>query len=122
MKKQTAIITLTDHNFSHQVLENAQPSVVHFITDWSGSSDIMTFIIDDLAPEYSNEVTFAKIDADKHRQSAMKFGIESVPTLLFFNHGRVVDQTMGMISKSELADKLKALLHNMEPSVSSSME
>ena len=110
MEKQTAIITLTDKNFNRQVLENLQPFVVHFRANWSGSSEIMTSIIDDLALEYSGEVLFGKIDADEHSQIAVKFGIECVPTLLFIHHGRVVDQTMGMISKSELADKLKALL------------
>ena len=70
----------------------------------------MNSIIDDLALVYSGEVTFGKIDADECCQLAMQFGIESVPTLLFFNNGKVVDQIRGMISKSELSNKLAALL------------
>ena len=111
MTKQSTTITLTDNNFSGQVLKNLQPSVVHFKTTWSGSSDIMTCIIDDLALVNAGKVTFGKIDADEHSQIAAQFGIESIPTLLFFTNGKVVDQTLGMISKSELSDKLKALLH-----------
>ena len=111
MTKQPTTITLTDGNFNDQVLENLQPSVVHFRTTWSGSSDTMTCIIDDLAPVYSGKVTFGEIDADEYSEIAVQFGIESVPTLLFFNNGKVVDQILGMISRSELSDKLKTLLH-----------
>ncbi len=110
MKNKAGLLALTDKNFNHEVLENLQPVLVQFSTNWSGSSDIMTPIIEELALEFSGEVAFGKIEADKYSQIAMKFGIESVPALLFFNHGRVVDQTTGMISKSELAEKLKALL------------
>ena len=110
MKNKANLLTMTDKNFNHQVLENHQPVLVHFGTIWSGSSDIMTSIIEKLALEFFGEVKFGKIDADKYGQIAMKFGIESVPTLIFFNHGRVVDRTSGVISKSELTDKLIALL------------
>lgn len=101
---------LTDKNFNHQVLENLQPVLVHFRANWSGSSDIMTAIIEKLSLEFFGKVKFGKIDADRYDQIAMKFGIKSVPTLIFFNHGRVVDRTTGVISKSELTNKLKALL------------
>ncbi|MCH8873843.1 thiol reductase thioredoxin [candidate division KSB1 bacterium] len=110
MKKKANLLALTDKNFNHQVLENLQPVLVHFRTDWSGSSDIITPIIEELALKFAGEVSFGKLDTDNHNQIAMKFGIESVPTLIFFNHGRVVDRTNGVISKSELTNKLKALL------------
>ncbi len=110
MKNKASLLTITDKNFNHQVLENLQPVLVHFAANWSGSSDIMTPIIEDLALKFTGEVAFGQIDSDKYGQIAMKFGIESAPTLLFFNHGRVVDRTTGVISKSELRNKLKALL------------
>ena len=110
MKNKANILTLTDKNFNHQVLENLHPVLVHFKANWSGSSDIMTPIIEGLALEFSGEVAFGQIDADKYGQIATKFGVESIPTLIFFNHGRVVDRTTGVISKSELTNKLKALL------------
>lgn len=109
VKQQTATITLTDKYFNQHGLESSRPFVVHFSTDWSGSSDIMTCIIDDLALEYADQITFGKIDADEHSQIAVRFGIESVPTLLFFNNGRIIDQITGMVAKRELADKLKTL-------------
>ena len=112
MQQQTTTTGLTDKNFNCQVLENLHPFVVHFKANWSGSSDIMTCIMDDLARVYSGKITFGEIDADKHRQIALKFGITSIPTLLFFNKGKVNDQSIGIISKRELLDKLKALLHD----------
>ena len=110
MKNNPNVLILTANNFNHQVLENNQPVLVHFRADWSGSSDIMTPIIEGLALEFSGNVAFGQIDADKYGQIAIKFGVESIPTLIFFNHGRVVDRTTGVISKSELTNKLKALL------------
>ena len=110
MKKKANLPALTDKNFNRQVLENLQPVLVHFRTDWSGSSDIITPIIEELELTFAGEVSFGQLDTDNHNQIAMKFGIESVPTLIFFNHGRVVDRTNGVISKSELTNKLKALL------------
>ena len=110
MKNHPNVLILTDKNFNHHVLENNQPVLVHFMANWSGSSEIMTPIIEELSVEFSNEFTFGQIDSDKYGQIAMKSGVESVPTLVFFNHGRVVDRTTGVISKSELTNKLKALL------------
>ena len=110
MKNKASLLTITDKNFNHQVLENLQPVLVYFVANWSGSSDIMTPIIEELALKFTGEVAFGQIDSDKYGQIAMKFGVVSVPNLIFFNHGRVVDRTTGVISKSELADKLKALL------------
>ncbi len=110
MKKKANLLILSDENFNQRVLENLQPVSVHFCTRWSGSSDILTPIIEGLALEFSGEVAFGQIDADKYGQIATKFGVESIPTLIFFNHGRVVDRTTGVISKSELTKKLKALL------------
>ena len=65
MKKKANLLALTDKNFNHQVLENLQPVLVHFRTDWSGSSDIITPIIEELAVEFADEVKFGKIDADR---------------------------------------------------------
>ncbi len=109
MKNKASLLTLTDKNFNHQVLENVQPVLVHFRTDWSGTSYIITAIIEELALQFSGKVAFGTIDIDAHSQVAKKFGIASVPTLLFFCNGRVIDRITGVISKSELIDKLKSL-------------
>lgn len=110
MKKKASLLKLTNENFNHRVLENVLPVLVLFSASWSGSSDILTPIIEELALEFSGKVISAKIDTDKYSEICLKFGIEAVPTLLFFKNGRVVDRLTGVISKSEVANKLKALL------------
>jgi len=109
--KNKAII-LTNENFNHRVLENVLPVMVLFSASWSGSSDIMTPIIEQLALEFSSKLAFAKIDADKYGEISVKLGIDSVPTLLFFKNGRVVDRLTGVISKGKLGEKLKSLLEH----------
>lgn len=104
------MLVLTDKNFNHQALENLRPVLVHFCTRWSGSSDIMAAIIEDLAFEFSGEIAIGELDTDKFCQAGEKLGVDCIPTLLFFNNSRVVDRITGVVSKGELADRLKALL------------
>ena len=110
MINQAPVITLTETNFGSQVLETSQPVVVCFSADWSGSADIDNLIVDDLAAEFSGKVTFGNVDSDKHRQLAERMGVASIPTLLLFNRGLVVDMIEGIISRSELAEKIEAQL------------
>ncbi len=110
MKEKTNVLVLTDKNFNRQVLESLHPVMVLFCTRWSGSSDIMAAIIEELAFEFSREIAFGEIDTDRFGQPGKKLGVDCIPTLLLFNNGRVVDWIAGVVSKAELADRLKALL------------
>ena len=110
MKKQTDTVTLTDGDFNRQVLEYPHPVVVCFTANWSGSSDIMLPIVDDLAERFAGKVRFGKIDADKNRRLAAELGVASVPTLVLFRKGSVVEIIQGVISGSELAEKVRAQL------------
>lgn len=112
MKKNTNMHILTDKNFNHQVLESLQPVLVLFCTCWSGSSDIMAVIIEELAFEFSGEIMIGEIDTDKFGQPGKNLSVDCIPTLLFFNNGRVVDRVVGVVSKAELADRLKVLLQD----------
>lgn len=110
MKKKTNMIALTDKNFNYQVLESTQPVLVKFGTNWCGPCHIMIPIIEELAMEYSGKVKFCNLDVDQFPETAKKFGVRTIPTLLIFKNGRILDQATGVTSKNELADKLKALL------------
>ncbi len=101
------VITLTDAKF---VLENPQPVVVYFSADWSGSANIVSLIVDDLAGRFSGKATFVTVDFDRQRQLAQRMGVASIPTLLLFCNGRAVDKVEGMISRSELAERIEAHL------------
>jgi thioredoxin 1 len=108
--RQTIVITLTDKTFDRDALANLLPVLVMFEAGWSGPSHIMTPIIADMAKTFSGKITFAKLDVDNEPRTAKTFGVVSVPVLLFFKNGSVVDRTTGAISKSELANKLDRLL------------
>ncbi len=69
-------------------------------------------IIEELAVEFSGEVEFCKLDVDQYPETAKKFDVRIAPTLLIFKNGRILDQETGVIAKSELAGKLKALLEH----------
>ncbi len=110
MKNKTSLLNLTNENFRHQVLENPHLVLVKFGASWSGPCHILTPIIEELVATFSDKVDFCRMDVDKFPEITKKFNIQCIPTLLFFNTGKVVEQTTGVISKSELEKKLLALL------------
>ncbi len=112
MKNRTRPMILSDKNFDHHVLENPKPGVVHFRANWSGSSDIVAAILDDLAHDFQSKVAFGAVDIDENALLAKKLGVGAVPTLLFFKNGGVVDSIKGVISKDELAGKIETLCAN----------
>lgn len=110
MKKNTNHITLTDANFKKEVLENSDPVLVDFWADWCGPCHIIAPSIEELAGEYKDRIKVGKLEVDNNPQIAGKYGIRSIPSLLFFKKGQIVDQVTGVLPKKELSDKLNSLL------------
>jgi thioredoxin 1 len=96
------IVTLTDSNFSEQVLKSATPTVVDFWAEWCGPCKMLGPVLDELAGEYDGKVKIGKVNIDEFQQLAINYGINSIPTLLFFKNGQVADQVIGMRSKRDL--------------------
>lgn len=96
------IVTLTDANFSEQVLKSATPVVVDFWAEWCGPCKMLAPVLDELAGEYDGKVKIGKVNIDEFQQLAINYGINSIPTLLFFKNGQVADQVIGMRSKRDL--------------------
>jgi thioredoxin 1 len=96
------IVTLTDGNFSQEVLSSATPVVVDFWAEWCGPCKMIAPVLDELAGEYDGKVKIGKVNIDDHQQLAINYGINSIPTLLFFKGGKVVEQIVGMKSKRDL--------------------
>lgn len=109
MSEQTATITLTDQTFAGTVRESTQPLLVDFWAEWCGPCHVMGPIIEELAAELAGAVTVAKVNVDDYPQLASQFAIHSIPTLLMFKHGQVVDKAVGVVSKQALRAKLEAL-------------
>jgi thioredoxin 1 len=96
------IVTLTDANFSEQVLKSSTPVLVDFWAEWCGPCKMIAPVLDELAGEYDGKVKIGKVNIDEHQQLAINYGINSIPTLLFFKNGQVADQVVGMRSKRDL--------------------
>jgi thioredoxin 1 len=96
------IVTLTDVNFSEQVLKSSTPVLVDFWAEWCGPCKMIAPVLDELAGEYGGKVKIGKVNIDDHQQLAINYGINSIPTLLFFKNGQVADQIVGMRSKRDL--------------------
>jgi thioredoxin 1 len=99
-------IEVTDANFKHEVLESATPVLVDFWAEWCGPCKMIAPVVEQLATEYEGKLKVGKVDVDTNQQTAMQFGIRSIPTLLVFKNGKVVDQIVGAVPKQALADKL----------------
>jgi thioredoxin 1 len=84
--------------------------MVDFWATWCGPCKIIAPHVEALADEFAGKAVVAKLDVDSNRQSAIKFGIQSIPTLLFFKGGKVVNRVIGAVDKNVLRDKLTALL------------
>lgn len=109
MADNAQYVTLTDSNFKEEVVNSDVPVLVDFWAAWCGPCRMIAPIIEDLAAEFQGRAKVAKLDVDQNPQTAMQFGVRSIPTLLFFKDGVVVDQLIGASSRRVLNDKLEAL-------------
>jgi thioredoxin 1 len=103
-------VPVTDESFKNEVVNADVPVLVDFWAAWCGPCRMIAPMIEELAREFDGRAKITKMDVDNNPQVAMQFGIRSIPTLLFFKDGEVVDQLIGASSKKTLADKLEALV------------
>ena len=104
-------VTLTDDNFQMEVLKSDKPVLVDFWPEWCGPCKMIAPVVEELAKEYDGTLKVGKVDVDANQQVSMQFGIRSIPTLLIFKGGRVVDQVIGAVPKRALADKISKHLN-----------
>ncbi len=105
-----AEFVFTDANFESEALGSSLPVLVDCYADWCGPCKMMAPTIEELAEEYEGRVRIGKLDVDSEGGVAERYGIQSIPTLLFIKGGEVVDQTVGVLSRDKIQDKLDALL------------
>lgn len=103
-------ITLTDDNFDSEVLSADTPVLVDFWADWCGPCKMIAPYVEELAEELDGKVKIGKLDVDGNQATATKYGIRSIPSLLIFKGGEVVEQIVGAVPKNQILSKLEAAL------------
>ena len=100
------VMEFDDQNFDSDVLEAGMPVLVDFWAVWCGPCKAIAPIVEEVANDYSGKVRVGKIDVDSNNQVAMRYGIRSIPTLLLFSGGEVVDQVIGNVGKASIESML----------------
>lgn len=102
-------IHFTDENFSQEVLASDIPVLVDFYADWCGPCKMLAPTIEALAQEYEGKVKIGKLNVDEAPDTAQNYGIMSIPTLLYFKGGELVNKSIGVVSKTEIETVLSSL-------------
>ena len=102
-------IEITDDNFT-DVMNTDQPVLVDFWAEWCGPCKMIGPVVEELASDFDGKAVIGKVDVDANPEVSAKFGIRSIPTLLVFKNGEIVDKQIGAVPKAVLSDKLSAQL------------
>ena len=103
-------VVLTDKNFQKEVLEEEIPVLVDFYADWCPPCRVLAPIISSLAEEFEGKIKVGKLNVDENPQTASKYQIMSIPTLMIFKEGEVVERVVGVRPKEALKERIKHFL------------
>lgn len=96
------VVSVTDAEFETSVLQNNKPAMIDFWAEWCQPCKMLAPTVEELADEYEDKLMVAKLNVDDNPQTATKYNIRGIPTLLFFKDGQIVQQLVGVKSKAEI--------------------
>lgn len=100
----------TSSNWNEQVLQSDKPVLVDFWAEWCGPCRMIGPIVEEIAKEYDGKAVIGKLNVDENGDIAMNYGIRSIPTLLVFKGGQIVDKVVGAVPKTAITQKIDAQL------------
>lgn len=103
-------VEFTDANFQANVLESDKLTVVDFWAEWCGPCRAIGPVVEELSTQYAGKVNIGKLNVDNNANVSTNFGITSIPAILFFKNGQVVDKQIGAVPKSVIEKKIQALM------------
>ncbi len=101
------LMYVSDKTFAQEVLQSPQPVLVDFYADWCGPCRAIAPIVEEIAHELNTKLKVVKLDVDQNPETAMQYGVQSIPTLLIFKNGKEVERLIGYMSKSKLLSKIE---------------
>ncbi len=102
-----ATLEFTDQSFKKEVLESDIPVLVDFWGSWCGPCKMIASIVDELAKEYAGKIKIGKVNVDENSKVATRYGVMSIPTLIFFKSGKITEQVVGALNKAGLKKKIE---------------
>ena len=100
-------LEITDANFKTTIIDSEKVAIVDFWAEWCGPCRMIGPIVEELSKEYADTAVIGKLNVDNNPEVSTEFGVRSIPTILFFKGGKLVDKQVGVVQKSVLEGKLK---------------
>ncbi|MBN1457516.1 MAG: thioredoxin [Sedimentisphaerales bacterium] len=104
------LVELTDANFDEMINSSDIPVLVDFWAPWCGPCKMITPVIAELADEYSGKVKVCKVNTDDHREAAVEYAINAIPTIILFNKGQIAKKWVGLTTKKDIAAEFDQLI------------
>ncbi len=103
-------MTLTDQTWDNEVLNSDLPVIVDFWAEWCAPCSMIAPVVEQMSKEYEGKIKVGKLNVDENQVTAGKYQIMAIPTLLFFNGGKLVDRVAGVVPKKILVEKIEKIL------------